>query len=252
MPKKPYKLGDDCKTGQKVSNILGQSSRASVYTTEDNHLRWEYFENGEDLPPELMPAVALFDRLMADIARSVPHHNQTSTYHQLGKALFSVLDTGPDHIDCFDECQAFIRAKATQKARLVYIVACFCCALVFSLIAISILLWVTQPNASVAALGALGGAMGALISVFQRSNDISVEPLAGIPYLILQGSARTVLGILFGLFLVCASQANLLLGLVSTSQLALFCFATVAGFSERLVPELLRKFESTNINRKGA
>ena len=250
----PYKLGDACKTGQKISNILGQSSRACVYTTEDNHLRWEHFEDGEDLPPELMPAVALFDCLMADIARSVPRRQQISTYHQLGKALFSILDTGPDHIDCFDEVQAFIRAKAIQKARLVYIIASFCCGLLFTSIALPILIWVSQPNASIAALGTLGGVMGALISVFQRSNNISVEPLAGVSYLVLQGAARTFLGVLFGLFFVCASQANLLLGLVSTQQLALFCFATVAGFSERLVPELLRKFESTNINikRKGA
>jgi hypothetical protein len=45
-----------------IAEILGQSERACVYTTKDNHLRWEFFANRGRLPAAAAAVVGKFDR----------------------------------------------------------------------------------------------------------------------------------------------------------------------------------------------
>lgn len=97
MSRRPYKVGSKAATGQTIAFILGQSAVASVYTTRDNHLRWEYFANQGKLPKELKPAVHQFDTLMARVARlPIDSVAKRPLYHLLGKSLFSALDAGRD------------------------------------------------------------------------------------------------------------------------------------------------------------
>lgn len=244
MAQKCYKLGDTCKTGQKISNVLGQSSIACVYTTEDNHLRWEYFNNGGDFPQNLMPSVAHFDALMASIKNFVPEEQRKPTYHQLGKALFAVLSSGPEMITAFADVERFIESKAGQRARLVYVLACAATAAVALAVSVSSLIWVEHLHMRLAMLGVLGGSIGGLISVLQRSGTVSIDACGSSHYLVVQGAVRSALGALFGVFLAFASKGNVVLGVLSEQKVALFVFTIVAGFSERLVPELLRRLES--------
>jgi hypothetical protein len=90
-----YVVGGTCATGQVIAEILGQSDTASVYTTRDNHLRWEYFANGGKKPPDVAKAIATFDSLMARV-RLIPSapEKKRGLYEVLGKALFSALDSG--------------------------------------------------------------------------------------------------------------------------------------------------------------
>src|SRR5580658_6396416 len=92
LKKKAYVVGGRCATGQVIAEILGQSDTASVYTTRDNHLRWEYFANSGKKPPDVAKAIAAFDGLMARI-RLIPSppDKKRGLYEVLGKALFSAL-----------------------------------------------------------------------------------------------------------------------------------------------------------------
>ena len=97
MKRLRYKIGDKCVTGQTIACILGQSAIAAVYTTKDNHLRWEYFENDRKLPKNLKPAVHEFDTLMTRVAQlALDPAAKRPLYHLLGKSLFSAFDAGLD------------------------------------------------------------------------------------------------------------------------------------------------------------
>src|SRR5262245_54384015 len=94
MGSRPYKSGEKCVTGQRIHTILGQSSRASVYTTEDKHLRWEYFENRGSPPKRLTPAIEQFDSLMAEIKLLAGNAEYKRTlFERLGKSLFIAFNT---------------------------------------------------------------------------------------------------------------------------------------------------------------
>ena len=88
--------------------------------------------------------------------------------------------------------------------------------------------------------------MGATISLLQRVDKISVDPLAPWSTLVLQAFVRTMIGFLFGALIPVISAADLALGFVKDQHLGLFVFSVVAGFNERFVPDILE-----NLGKKG-
>jgi predicted nucleotide-binding protein len=93
MTRKKYRIGSKCTTGQVVASILGQSDDVVVYTTTDNHLRWDYNADGGKVPTSLLPAITRFDALMTKIADTPSGEAKKQLYYLLGKCLFAALDS---------------------------------------------------------------------------------------------------------------------------------------------------------------
>src|SRR4030088_939994 len=93
MARTKYRIGSKCTTGQVVASILGQSDDVVVYTTKDNHLRWDYYADGGKVPSDLVPAITRFDTLMTKIAAIPSREEKNQLYCLLGKCLFAALDT---------------------------------------------------------------------------------------------------------------------------------------------------------------
>lgn len=89
-----YAVGEKAATGHQIASILGQSQKGCVYTTTNNELRWEYWENDGELTDSLREIVAKFDTLMARIAASgLTRDKKLVLYTLLGKSLFSAIDS---------------------------------------------------------------------------------------------------------------------------------------------------------------
>jgi hypothetical protein len=243
-----YQVGSFCATGQRVETIFGQSPRAVVYTTSDRHLRWEYFENNQIVPPSLIPAILRFDSAMALIKLRVPSEQQPVAYALLGKALFAILDAGdPAQIDgALIEARGFIESKAIQHGRLLYIGGCFVSSLVFGLALLVTASQVTDPAVKITVCGGIAGILGTWMSITQRSDRLAIDPGSTRQFDVMQGASRTLLGILFGSFLVLASHADLILGMLKADHWTLIAIAVVAGFSERLVPDIIAGLERSH------
>src|SRR5262245_46867522 len=112
MPRKRYLVGSKCVTGQVIAEILGQSERACVYTTKDNHLRWEFFANRGRLPPDAVAAVGKFDSLMTSIKLlALPASEKRELLLCLGKNLFASLNSKKANPStAFAEIQMLIQA----------------------------------------------------------------------------------------------------------------------------------------------
>lgn len=243
----PYRVGDPCGTGQTINAVLGQSETAAVYTTTDHHLRWNYRANDGRVPKELLPAISTFDSLMADIKAIVPAPHRGAAFTRLGKALFAALD-GSDHslIDsAFEPVRKFVHEMCLQHARFHYTVA----FLLFSTLLVTITGIAIQglqnlPSSNeMLLIGGFWGMIGSVISVLQRSRSLELDPRSDLKLLRMQGAARGLLGFLFGVFVVLAVHGELVLGILRDHPDALLPIAVVAGFSERLVPEIMRKLE---------
>lgn len=234
-----------------VDCMLGESSVASVFTTKDNQLRWKYRANGGNVPASLRPAIAHFDTIMSTIKVSVAKPYQRECYHRLGKALFGALH-GPEGTEVANQFRAvrlLVRTKAKERARLVYVVASLAATMLLSLFILPLYKYVTNPEIRLITLGGCFGSIGACISVLQRNPSLDIDPWMSNGYLKLQGITRVVLGFIFGCIFALASKANFVLGVVRDNPYPLLVLCIVAGFSERVIPELLSKFESSNAVR---
>jgi len=226
---------------------LGDSPVACVFTTTDNQLRWRYKANNGVVPFRLLGAVSEFDSIMTAIAVSVPKAHRKETYHHLGKALFAAFHTpeGTRPGSEFRKVRLFVRKKAKERARLSYVLASLAAATVLALVVVPIYFRIPASNLALVILGGCFGSVGATISVLQRNPSLELDPWMSTRYHALQGVTRIVLGFIFGGILVIASKANFVLGVIRNNPYPLLILCIVAGFSERLIPELLSKFEST-------
>lgn len=238
------KIGENCPTGATVKSILGQSSRAVVYTTEDNQLRWNYAENDGVVPGELSSAVSRFDALMSEIKVFAPEKHKTECFTLLGKALFSSLngDPSPAAVKNFDQVEAYLHRLAQQTTRTNFVLQCMVATLAYSTVVLAILHLGYFPH-EVYAYCSVFGAIGACVSVMQRAKDIDIDWTLNGKSLFVQSSVRVSLGLLFGAIFALACKANFLFGAFNEVNEALYLLSIVAGFSERMIPELFSRLE---------
>ena len=239
------KVGDKCRTGQVVAEILGQSNRTCSFFTEDNHIRWEYYENDGQVPSEMMPAVSTFDTCLKKIKVSVPNDLARPYFEQAAKSLFSALDVGnPEKVDFyFRELASSL--KAIRNAPIYYAAAgvassFLLAALIFLTVPIGLFVSLTLYHL-VSILGIAGGSL----SILQRSSRLWSSPDTSKAVIVLQGGSRAFIGGLFGLFSCLLVKGDLLVGFAANSDEALFALAFLAGLSERFIPEV-----SANLERR--
>jgi hypothetical protein len=97
------------------------------------------------------------------------------------------------------------------------------------------------------ALGALVGSLGAFLSISSRSTKFTLDARAGLIIHVTEGLARIITGLLGGAFVVLVSKGGIAFsGLKASgnSLAALLSFCLIAGASERLIPNLVKKHEN--------
>lgn len=242
--REPLKPGDSF-SGHTVAGVLGQSSRVEVFTTTDKQLRWTYLGNEGRIPSEMLFAVSRFDALMSQIRTQVPKPDREAAYEQLGKALFHVLDCNSP-TECaprYDPVQLFITECALRDSRLTYVVAFLISSVLIGAACSAAARWGSASETSPFLWAASCGVVGSGMSVLSRSGNLPLNANAGRTFLLLQGACRPILGALFGLFLTLACKGDVILSFAKNSPLALLSMATMAGFSERFVPEIMSRLE---------
>ncbi len=240
------KVGQQASTGQVVKEILGQSSSAAVYITEDGHLRWSFFDNEGSLSSNQKSVIGEFDGLMRDIKTYVPQSHCEDQLKLLGKALFRALeeDGAPSH-DPFGEVKLAIEELAQQKVRLIYVSSCVISVgvILASFLSIKSTVEFQEPWVLFSTAGLLG-AVGACLSVLNRIRRLEIDWKGSKEIIALEGIARIAVGMFFGVLFCLMCMGDLVLGAFKDNSPALFVFATISGFSERFIPELMEKLEA--------
>lgn len=248
-------VGQECSTGQVVSEIFGQSTKATVFTTTDDHLRWQFHENNGDVYDYLRQSVHDFDSLMSVIKQHIEGRQQKNAYERLAKSLFAALNMSEAEAktnlgSCFEQVRLLIEQTTSRRARFIYTTTATIFAVVLVLALTATGKFFLQDNI-LFVVGAIFGSAGAAVSVMQRTRDINIDPFQASAAIRLQGILKIGLGGVFGVFFVFASKANLAMGTISDDGYGLAVFSFIAGFSERFVPELLEKLDGTTKNGQG-
>jgi hypothetical protein len=240
-----------------IKTLILKGHNFIVYLDEQQCVQWvthpEYYG---DFAPDFGNVVNRAGYL-EEIARELLSPRQRMGFQRMvAESVARLLDDRTsDHAkDMLDRAEAYLKARTSERARMWYITAVAvgtCLALLAMLV-----LWEFRaalvPNMGATAfdlgLATAIGSLGALISVALRLRELNVDGTAGPAVHYFEGAIRVVAGMAGGLLVGLAVKSNLVLGAINSAEKSLallLAVAAVAGASERVVPDLIKRVEGT-------
>jgi hypothetical protein len=218
-----------------VNDVFGAKDGWAVFIDKHKELVCDY----PNVTDNAAPVLTEFYRLRELGKSSLEEKECDALRPILGTELNIALQrTGSvDVADAFTASRDYIQLRNESKMRWLYILSSLGAALVFALLTRAII-----RNNDKLLLGALGGIVGAAISVLQRSVNLEIRRFLPRLQVSIQGLVRVTLGLLFSLIAVAAVLAKVI-NMAETIE-AFFLIGAAAGFSERFVPDLLTKIAS--------
>jgi hypothetical protein len=203
----------------------------------------------------------VFNRVTYLETLSIPFKNTSNFLPMrrfLGEAVARMISEGS--VDganyVLDRAEPYLQARRAELARIWYLYAAGAVAAVLTLVALGLWLGKTwlidrvgigNPAFDVLLTGCCGG-IGAFMFVLGRSSTIHTEAGAGRHIHLVEGVARVIAGVTGGVVVSLAVQADILSGLsarLSHPLAFMLGLGLAAGASERLVPNLVGKFEAS-------
>jgi hypothetical protein len=155
----------------------------------------------------------------------------------------------------FTRAENYISARAGETSRLWYVQSSLVTTLLFVIVGSLTELpwgWAGGEWAHIG-MGMAFGAIGALFSFLSRLRKMDVDAASGRYAHYIDAAVRILLGALGALILAVGIRANLVLGFVKSTDgdftWLLYVFCTVAGASERLVPDFLHQVEAQSLKQ---
>ena len=248
---------------KRIKTLAYKSNRFIVYLDEDLVVEWACVDHF-GLTPEVGRVFNRVAELTALPITHFPSQDQLAFRYFLAEAVARVLrdrDNVPPTKrneaadaeagqDALDRALTFYTARNAEISRGWYLEASTVAA--GSVIAAVFTLWLVSPYVHGffgkrlfdIIMGAGAGGAGALLSVLIGARNYTPDTSTAQRIHWFQGAARILAGTLGAVIVALAIKGNLLLGqFAPNSDLFLFvCMA--AGWSERLVPNLIERFEA--------
>lgn len=241
-----YKIGDALGTGETVKEIVGQGGKAGVFFINGGGIRYEF---NADECLHFDRAITKLETLRYTVETSIAPKHRYELQRHIANSCFLALHCA--EVECVERCfrdveeRVYHRAKASQSLH--YLAGSLGFPAILAVGALGVLAGTSEFSAlsEPILMGVFYGAMGASISVLQRLTKLEIHPMDPLRYATVQGIARTGLGSLFGLLFVLAYKAGLVLPTFEQNLDVIGVFSALAGLSERFIPELIERIEST-------
>lgn len=241
-----YKKGDIVPViGTEIKLILQKSEEVLVYWNTQGTISFIY-EDTKIKTHTQSKVTKKFQSLYHSISEDLPENIAKHLKTELGYALFHALSAKRDRqaLKYFN----LIERRISSDANKMYF---FLWSVIYSII-ISALLTITYFCLKIwdiehyIWLTSAGGCIGALFSLIQRNKNIKLYPFTSELNLHILVLIRCLVGTLSGLILYFVSAANLAFGFAQNNIETLMSFSLLSGFSERFIPQILYKMETTN------
>lgn len=185
----------------------------------------------------------------------IPQRQVTAFRRMLGEAVARLLDSQSveQANKILDNATDYIIARNSESSRLWYLSASLATTAVVVLVIL--LLWTFRrytplnPEGLNVLVGSGAGALGAFLSILLRSQTVPLDSSAGKKVYYFEGTAKILAGMIGAVLVAVSIEGKFLFGNISNpeNQLQVItALCIVAGASERLVPSLIKKVETTN------
>lgn len=229
-------------TGE-VKAVIAQTTEFVVWLDDRDMVR--YHCNAHLVGVE--HSIAEYTRLKALGISVLPDSSKKHFFRQLGASLASALrlKPGPETVNLFQPIEDLIQSILENHLRIKY--------LALTSISACLLIWaafvayqfnILHDFLHGSLVGVSGGFLGAMISVLERSKTLHVAVSESPSLIVFHGTMRIVLGGAFGFIAFAAAKSGLAFSILNTTNAALLLLGIVAGFSERLIPELIQSIST--------
>jgi hypothetical protein len=241
---------------KRIKTLILKTHQFIVYLDEELCVQWAANINEDDFATDF-GAVTNRASYLEETAKGLLSSSQHTSFQRLiAESIARLLDEGnsANAQAILDKAESFLKIRSTERARTWFIVAA---AAITSLALASILmLWIFRNGvrerigltAFELAIATGIGSLGALISVVLRLRQLNVDAFAGKGVHRFEGVMRVIAGMAGALLIGLAVKSNLILGAINSSEKSLallLAVSIVAGASERIVPNLIKKVEGT-------
>jgi len=233
-----YSINGTTDGGDQIADVLQRTHKCFVFINQTGQLQWEFVDGCVGADRFSSDAM----RLIAQVNTSVVlKRTRRKVFGVIADALAAALDNGveDDQRDYFEHARSIVNSIRVESLHVIYLTsAAVAAGIIVPLLLIMPVSDSFQPFCVSSALATVG----ALLSVLMRFRSIPIETYTSHVYTAIGGVSRVVLGTVFGSVFLLFHQADLLLTAIHTIP-ALRAASLLAGFSERLVPDLLASFE---------
>jgi len=238
-------------TGETVQEILQFGTKGIIFLNKKGELVWEY----DDSCPNGVSATGFASGLNAQASiLGLRRTGLRRVQRLIAAGLASAFDdpTPREGASFFDDARALLLVAQTETLQRTYLISVLLVAAAISSIGLYFASLALQPYADFALASAMGS-VGALVSVSQRFGEIKLERYASRSFTSIAAVARVFLGAIFGAVLFLLQRGGIVLSVTADNRYTLAAFALAAGFSERLVPDLIGALEAkVSKNLEGA
>lgn len=240
-----YKIDDISCSGTVIKKILRNNSNVIVFRDETNSLCWEVLSIKQEI--ENLAGAKCFE-LMEKIPDELDKRTKNNLKNLIASSLFHALNktNKEDVLNSFKSIENRIKnIKTPYEIKSMFFILYVFITSVICLIAICT---VSKLDNDIKLLITCcsSGAVGSLFSVLQRNTEFKLSDKES--YIALQAIFNNILGVLSGATVYFASKAQIAFSFAHDNIYMLTIFAMVAGFSERMIPELFKSVENNNID----
>ncbi len=249
------KVGEiDPVTGVRVKQLIMWSETFVVYLGEDLFTYWWLSDHPStiiEFGKVLARVASLESRPIGHLAPDRALAFRSLVAESVARALGDNSYQGAEA--ALNEAEQYYNARSAEVAR-GWLLACGLIGVFGGIVYLGVAYAVMPAGGptwvgAIPMIVALGcGAIGASLSLISRVGKLAVDPAAGFPLHCLESVARVAAGIVGGGLAYLAIKAQLvatgLVGTGSTEWAVVMLFCTVAGLSERFVPQLVDQIES--------
>lgn len=225
----------------KVSNVIANTFKYTIWLNHENNVEYIYWTNFSNLNL----VIAEFTRLRSLGSSFISKKMRYKFSEQLGAALATAIEASKNTASVFKETESLVIKLIDNSLREKYVLFTTTTTIALA----SILLFIinnsqSSPFIESCSMTIFGGIIGAFISVQSRLKTIKCEISDPVWTIVSQAAIRILIGGIFGFIAFIASQVGLVFSILKENGSSLIILGIVSGFSERLIPELLKSIES--------
>jgi hypothetical protein len=240
---KAVSIGDTADHGCRVTHIVSVEANYVIYVTDDGKAG---FECSRGFVSTRSQAIQCHDEIVWKCFTALPDRLRRKVLQQEAYALANAFAASDDSIaeSYYRNVNRLFEAKVKEYFLFWYLLGF---AATFLIGSVAILpSWHGyfanhSAEVNVAIFAGLIGALGALASVLQRIGTLEFYSYHSLWFYFISGTARAVLGYIFGLVLYFLVKADILFSVAKTNVWYILVLAFLAGINERFVPELIER-----------
>ncbi len=246
---------------KKIDTLIDCDDPYIVYLDDECFVEWSMTDNYKKEYGKLHPAFASIANKLRELEAlsrtSLRNKGQIKAFAGLLAESMARIIGDKDETSArqaLGMAESYLRARSSENARSWYVIGATLTALPSLLIACT--LWLLKSyivgflgiDTFQVIIGALLGGGGALFSVLNRTQTISMDATAGRRVHYIESASRVLIGNIGALIIALAVKANILFGLTKSTDHSfayLLVICTCAGASERLVSGFIKGMESS-------